>query len=144
MHFNLDLLWLHREGGGCFFSRKFSPALYDEPLCKFLLCTYEDSHNLFWSKKLSRGQIEYIYVALAVKNDFKHCNFVKNYLFLRVLLGYLEEFFKGFAFMQICSKLLIERMLFYNFFVRPLCVLKRRGGGFRPPPMFCLPKNMPM
>ena len=32
-------------------SQKIFPATYDETLCKFLLYTYEDSHNLFWSKK---------------------------------------------------------------------------------------------
>ena len=39
-------------------SQKFFPATYDETLCKFLLYTYEDSHNLFWSKKLLRGHVE--------------------------------------------------------------------------------------
>ena len=50
----------------------------------------------------------------------------RNYLFSRVLLGYLEKFFKGYAFMQICSELLIEKMFYYNFLSD---VLKRRGGA---------------
>ena len=43
-------------------SQKFSPATYDETLCKFLFCTYEDSCNLIWSKKLSRGHVVDIYI----------------------------------------------------------------------------------
>ena len=35
------------------FSGKNFSATYDETLCKFLLYTYKNSHNLFWSKKLS-------------------------------------------------------------------------------------------
>ena len=42
------------------FSQKFFPATYDKTLCKFLLYTYEDSHNSFWSKILSREHVEYI------------------------------------------------------------------------------------
>ena len=38
-------------------------------------------------------------------------------------LGYLEKFFKGYAFMQICSKLPIEKMFALYFFVRALIVL---------------------
>ena len=41
----------------------------------------------------------------------------------RVLLGYLEKFFKGYAFMQICSKFPIEKMFALYFFVRALIVL---------------------
>jgi len=44
-------------------SQKFFPATYDETLCKFLLYTYEDSHNSFWSKILSREHVEYVKVA---------------------------------------------------------------------------------
>ena len=42
------------------FISKFFPATYDETLCKFLLYTYEDSHNSFWSKILSREHVEYV------------------------------------------------------------------------------------
>ena len=59
----------------CFFSRKFFPATYDETLCKFLLCTYEDSHNSFWSKILFREHVEYVYVAWVENINFKNCNF---------------------------------------------------------------------
>ena len=58
-----------------FFSRKFFPVTYDETLCKFLLCTYEDSHNSFWSKILSREHVEYVKVAWAENVDFHDCNF---------------------------------------------------------------------
>ena len=58
-----------------FFSWKFFPATYDETLCKFLLCTYEDSHNSFWSKILSRERVEYVYVAWVENVNFKDCNF---------------------------------------------------------------------
>ena len=34
---------------------KISPATYDEILCKFLFCTYENSRNLIWSKKIIKG-----------------------------------------------------------------------------------------
>ena len=61
--------------GFLFFSRKFFPATYDETLCKFLLCTYEDSHNSFWSKILSREHVEYVKVAWAENVNFKDCNF---------------------------------------------------------------------
>ena len=57
------------------FSQKFFPATYDETLCKFLLYTYEDSHNSFWSKILSREHVEYVKVAWAVNVNFKDCNF---------------------------------------------------------------------
>ena len=71
------------EGGGLIpppygfllFSRKFFPATYDETLCKFLLCTYEDSHNSFWSKILSREHVEYVKVAWAENVNFPDCNF---------------------------------------------------------------------
>ena len=72
--------------GFLFFSRKFFPATYDETLCKFLLYTYKDSHNLFWSKKLSREHKEYFYVAWVENVNFKNCNF-------RVLRSILEGFF---------------------------------------------------
>ena len=64
----------------------FFPATYDETLCKFLLYTYEDSHNLFWSKKLLRGHVEDINVAWMENCKNKNCNF-------RVLRGILEGFF---------------------------------------------------
>ena len=67
-------------------SQKFFPATYDETLCKFLLYTYEDSRNLFWSKKLSRGHVEDINVAWVENCKNKNCNF-------RVLRGILEGFF---------------------------------------------------
>ena len=67
-------------------SQKFFPATYDETLCKFLLYTYEDSHNLFWSKKLLRGHVEDINVAWVENCKNKNCNF-------RVLRGILEGFF---------------------------------------------------
>merc|ERR1719233_37086 len=57
------------------FSRKFFPATYDETLCKFLLYTYEDSHNSFWSKILSREHVEYVKVAWAENVDFGGFNF---------------------------------------------------------------------
>ena len=41
------------------------PATYDETLCKFLLYTYKDSHNSFWSKKLSREHVEYLLLLLS-------------------------------------------------------------------------------
>ena len=68
------------------FSQKFFPATYDKTLCKFLLYTYEDSHNLFWSKIISREHVEYIYVAWVENVNFKICNF-------RVLRSILEESF---------------------------------------------------
>ena len=68
------------------FISKFFPATYDETLCKFLLYTYEDSHNLFWSKIISREHVEYIYVAWVENVNFKICNF-------RVLRSILEGFF---------------------------------------------------
>ena len=68
------------------FSQKFFPTTYDETLCKFLLYTYEDSHNSFWSKILSREHVEYVKVAWAENVNFKDCNF-------RVLRGILEGFF---------------------------------------------------
>ena len=72
--------------GFLFFSRKFFPATYDETLCKFLLYTYKDSHNLFWSKIISREHVEYIYVAWVENVNFKICNF-------RVLRSILEQSF---------------------------------------------------
>ena len=56
-------------------SQKFFSATYDKTLCKFLLYTYEDSHNLFWSKILSREHVEYVYVAWVENVNFKDCNF---------------------------------------------------------------------
>ena len=67
-------------------SQKFFPATYDETSCKFLLYTYKDSHNLFWSKILSREHVEYFYVAWVENVNFKNCNF-------RVLRSILEGFF---------------------------------------------------
>ena len=60
--------------------------------------------------------------------------FDRNYVFSRVLLGYLEKFFKGYAFMQICSKLLIEKMFFYKFFCQTIQCPKKEGGGHNVPP----------
>ena len=57
------------------FLSKFFPATYDETLYKFLLYTYEDSHNSFWSKILSREHVEYIYIAWVENVNFKNCNF---------------------------------------------------------------------
>jgi len=57
------------------FISKYFPATYDETLCKFLLYTYEDSHNSFWSKILSREHVEYVKVAWAENVNFKDCNF---------------------------------------------------------------------
>merc|ERR1719233_443698 len=57
------------------FSQKFFPATYDETLCKFLLYTYEDSHNSFWSKILCREHVEYVYVAWVENVDFQDSNF---------------------------------------------------------------------
>ena len=57
------------------FSQKFFPATYDKTLCKFLLYTYENSHNSFWSKILSREHVEYAYVAWVENVNFKDCNF---------------------------------------------------------------------
>ena len=53
----------------------FKQQQYDETLCKFLLYTYEDSHNSFWSKILSREHVEYVYVAWMENVNFKDCNF---------------------------------------------------------------------
>ena len=64
-------------------SQKFFPATYDETLCKFLFCTYEDSCNLIWSKKLSRGHVVDIYIAW-----LENCK-TKNYN----SRGILKEFF---------------------------------------------------
>ena len=74
------MLTLFIPGGGKFatqflflrLSQKFFPATYHETLCKFLLYTYEDSHNLIWSKKLSRGHVEYVYVAWVESVNFKN------------------------------------------------------------------------
>ena len=85
---------IHTGGGGkfahqflfCRLSQKIFPATYDETLCKFLLYTYEDSHNLFWSKIISREHGEYIYEAWVENVNFKICNF-------RVLRSILEGFF---------------------------------------------------
>ena len=74
-----QLLFLH-------LSQKIFPATYDETFCKFLLYTYEDSHNLFWSKMISREHVEYIYVAWVENVNFKICNF-------RVLRSILEQSF---------------------------------------------------
>ena len=56
-------------------SQKIFPATYDKTLCKFLLCTYEDSHNSFWSKILSREHVEYVKVAWSENVNFPDCNF---------------------------------------------------------------------
>ena len=53
---------------------KIFPETFDETLCKFLFCTYENSHNLILSKKLSRGHVVDIYVAWVENcknNNFK-------------------------------------------------------------------------
>ena len=57
------------------FLSKFFPATYDKTLCKFLLYTYEDSHNSFWSKILSREHVEYVKVAWSENVNFPDCNF---------------------------------------------------------------------
>ena len=57
------------------FSQKIFPATYDKTLCKFLLYTYEDSHNSFWSKILSREHAEYVKVAWSENVNFPDCNF---------------------------------------------------------------------
>ena len=89
---NLNPIHTGPRGGGLppifislFISKNF-PTTYDETLCKFLLYIYEDSRNLIWSKKLSRGHVEYIYVAWVENVNFKNCNF-------RVLRGILEGLF---------------------------------------------------
>ena len=64
--------------GVLLFSRKFFPATYDETLCKFLLYTYEDSHNSFWSKILSREHVEYVYIAWVENANFKNCNLIQQ------------------------------------------------------------------
>ena len=66
-------------------SQKFFPATYDKTLCKFLLYTYEDSHNLFWSKKLLRGHVEDINVAWVENcknNNFKFPFIEMSFLYL--------------------------------------------------------------
>ena len=86
------------EGGGfrppkwfLLFSRKFFPATYDETLCKFLLYTYKDSHNSFWSKILSREYVEYVYVAWVENVNIKDCNFrVLRGIFWGVSILYLK------------------------------------------------------
>ena len=73
----------HTEGGGQIcplnfissFTLKIFPSTYDKTLCKFLFCTYEDSHNLIWSKKLSRGHVVDIYVGWVENCKNKSCNF---------------------------------------------------------------------
>ena len=57
----------------------------------------------------------------------------RNYLFSRVLLRYLEKFYKGYASMQICSKLLIEKMFYYKFFCQTIQCPKKEGGRIPPP-----------
>ena len=69
-----------------FLSQKISLATYDQTLCKFLFYTYEDSRNLIWSKKLSRGHVEDINRAWVENCNNKNCIF-------RVLRGILEGFF---------------------------------------------------
>ena len=71
----IDLTLTHWWGSYIFISLKIFPAKYDETLCKFLLCTYEDSHNSFWSKILSREHVEYVKVAWAENVNFPDCNF---------------------------------------------------------------------
>ena len=56
-------------------SQKKIPATYDETLCKFLFCTYEDTCNSIWSKKLSMGHVEDNYVAWVENCNFKICDF---------------------------------------------------------------------
>ena len=88
---NLAKLTLFIPGWGKFapqflflrLSQKFYTATYDETLCKFLLFTYEDSCNLIWSKKLSRGHVEDINIAWVENCKNKNCNF-------RVLRSILE------------------------------------------------------
>ena len=81
------------RGGVAFFSNIF-PATYDETLCKFLLYTYKDSHNSFWSKILSREHVEYVYVAWVENVNFKDCNFrVLRGIFLGVSIKQNMAFF---------------------------------------------------
>ena len=60
-----------------FLSKNF-PRNNDETLCKFLLYTYEESHNFIWSKKLSRGHVIDIIarwdilVTILVKSRYKY------------------------------------------------------------------------
>ena len=54
--------------------------------CKFLFYTCEDSRNLIWSRKLSRGHVIDIFVAWVENSNIKNCNF-------RVLRGILEGLF---------------------------------------------------
>ena len=71
-HFIANILTLYIPRGG---GQEFFHATYDETLCKFIIYTYEDSHNSFWSKILSREHVEYVYVALVENVNFKDCNF---------------------------------------------------------------------
>ena len=58
-----------------FLSQNFLPTTYDETLCKFLLYTYEDSRNLIWPEKNSRGHVEDINIAWVENCKNKNCNF---------------------------------------------------------------------
>ena len=48
-------------------------------------------------------------------------------------LRVLREIFPGYAFMQICSKLLIEKMFYYKFFCQTIQCPKKEGGRIPPP-----------
>ena len=52
---------------------------------------------------------------------------------MRVVEGYSEKFFKGYASMQICSKLLIEKMFYYKFFCQTIQCPNKEGGHNVPP-----------
>ena len=98
----LTMLTLFIPGGDRFahqllflrLSQKFFPATYDETLCKFLFCTYEDSCNLIWSKKLSRGHVVDIYVAWVQNSNFRNCKF-----------GYKELFQRDYSYNKSCLEL---------------------------------------
>ena len=50
---------------------------------------------------------------------------------MRVLLGYLEAF-KGYDFLQMCAKLLIEEMLTQQFFCQSTTFGNSRQGQYLP------------
>ena len=58
-----------------------------------------------------------------------------NYLIYYGTLGYLEKFFKGYASMQICSKLPIEKMFYYKFVCQSTHGQNTNGGQICPPPV---------
>ena len=64
---------------------------------------------------------------------------LEHILFLHPLpkgtLGYLEKFFKGYALMQICSKLPIEKMFALYFFCQSTHCPDTIGGQICPPPV---------